>query len=34
MEEKKTGGLYTSKRDFLTLAGWTAIIVTGLAFAR
>ena len=31
MEEKeKTGGLYTSKRDFFTLTGWAAIIVTGL----
>jgi cytochrome b6-f complex iron-sulfur subunit len=31
-EKEKTGGLYTSKRDFFTLAGWAAILVTGLIY--
>jgi cytochrome b6-f complex iron-sulfur subunit len=31
-EKAKTGGLYTSKRDFFTLAGWAVFLVTGLIY--
>ncbi len=32
-EKEKTGNIYTSKRDFFTLAGWGVLLVTMLAYA-
>jgi cytochrome b6-f complex iron-sulfur subunit len=31
-EKEKTANLYTSKRDFFTLAGWAVLLVTGLIY--
>ncbi len=31
-EKEKTGGLYTSRRDFFTLAGWGVFLVAMLAY--
>ncbi len=32
-EKEKIGSIYTSKRDFFTLAGWGVLLVTMLAYA-
>ena len=31
-KEACSGNLYTSKRDFFTLAGWAVFLVTGLVY--